>query len=171
MRVLHVLDHSIPLQSGYVFRTMAIVREQKKIGITPILMTTPRHTKSSQHGYQSFEQIDNWQIYRANKKNSFLNRFPLFDEVSDMFATYKSIKQNIAAIMPDIIHVHSPILNFWPIFHALKDTYPIVYEIRAFWEDAAVNHGVTSFGEPEIQRHTNTGNNDNEACGCCNHNM
>ena len=25
MRVLHILDHSVPLQSGYVFRTLAIL--------------------------------------------------------------------------------------------------------------------------------------------------
>ena len=28
MRILHVLDHSIPLHSGYTFRTAAILREQ-----------------------------------------------------------------------------------------------------------------------------------------------
>jgi asparagine synthase (glutamine-hydrolysing) len=27
MRILHVLDHSIPLHSGYTFRTLAILRE------------------------------------------------------------------------------------------------------------------------------------------------
>ena len=28
MKILHVLDHSIPLQSGYTFRTRAILRQQ-----------------------------------------------------------------------------------------------------------------------------------------------
>ena len=27
LRVLHVLDHSVPLQSGYAFRTLALLRE------------------------------------------------------------------------------------------------------------------------------------------------
>ena len=27
LRVLHVLDHSIPLHSGYTFRSLAILRE------------------------------------------------------------------------------------------------------------------------------------------------
>ena len=32
MRVLHVLDHSIPLHSGYTFRTLAILGEQRRLG-------------------------------------------------------------------------------------------------------------------------------------------
>ncbi len=30
LRVLHVLDHSIPLHSGYTFRTLSILREQRR---------------------------------------------------------------------------------------------------------------------------------------------
>ena len=29
LRVLHVFDHSVPLQSGYTFRSSAILREQR----------------------------------------------------------------------------------------------------------------------------------------------
>ena len=43
MRVLHVLDHSIPLQSGSTFRTRAILREQRKLGWETIHLTTPKH--------------------------------------------------------------------------------------------------------------------------------
>ena len=32
MRILHVLDHSIPLHSGYTFRTRSILREQQALG-------------------------------------------------------------------------------------------------------------------------------------------
>ena len=32
LRILHVLDHSIPLHSGYAFRTRAILREQRRLG-------------------------------------------------------------------------------------------------------------------------------------------
>ena len=32
MRILHVLDHSVPLHSGYAFRTLAILREQRALG-------------------------------------------------------------------------------------------------------------------------------------------
>ena len=33
MRVLHVLDHSLPLHSGYAFRTRAIMRAQLADGL------------------------------------------------------------------------------------------------------------------------------------------
>ena len=29
MRILHILDHSLPLQSGYVFRTLGIINQQR----------------------------------------------------------------------------------------------------------------------------------------------
>ena len=32
IRTLHVLDHSIPLHSGYTFRTAALLREQRALG-------------------------------------------------------------------------------------------------------------------------------------------
>lgn len=43
---------------------------------------------------------------------------------------------------PDIIHAHSPVLNGIPALWAgRKLKIPVVYEIRAFWEDAAVDQG------------------------------
>ena len=41
MRILHVLDHSIPLHSGYTFRTLAILREQRALGWETFHLTTP----------------------------------------------------------------------------------------------------------------------------------
>ena len=35
MRILHILDHSLPLQSGYVYRTLGIVNQQRALGWEP----------------------------------------------------------------------------------------------------------------------------------------
>ena len=43
MRILHILDHSPPLQSGYVFRTLAIVNHQRALGWDPVLLTSGKH--------------------------------------------------------------------------------------------------------------------------------
>ena len=43
MRVLHVLDHSIPLHSGYTFRTLALLREQRALGLETFHLTSPKH--------------------------------------------------------------------------------------------------------------------------------
>ncbi|CAM5364538.1 hypothetical protein RLIN73S_07094 [Rhodanobacter lindaniclasticus] len=32
LRILHVLDHSLPLHSGYTFRTLAILGQQRALG-------------------------------------------------------------------------------------------------------------------------------------------
>jgi PEP-CTERM/exosortase A-associated glycosyltransferase len=46
----------------------------------------------------------------------------------------------------DLIHSHSPLLNGLPaLWIARRLKIPLVYEARAFWEDAAVDHG--SFAE------------------------
>ena len=37
MRILHILDHSLPLQSGYVYRTLGIVNQQRTLGWEPVL--------------------------------------------------------------------------------------------------------------------------------------
>ncbi len=42
LRILHVLDHSAPLHSGYTFRTLAILREQRALGWDTLQLTTPK---------------------------------------------------------------------------------------------------------------------------------
>lgn len=46
MRILHVLDHSLPLHSGYVFRTLGVVGSQRRLGWDPILLTSPKQGSS-----------------------------------------------------------------------------------------------------------------------------
>lgn len=50
-------------------------------------------------------------------------------------------------LQPDVIHAHSPVLDAVPAIRVgRKLGIPVVYEIRAFWEDAAVDHGSTKEG-------------------------
>ena len=42
-RVLHVLDHSLPLHSGYTFRTRAILKAQEAAGLDVRAITGQRH--------------------------------------------------------------------------------------------------------------------------------
>ena len=47
----------------------------------------------------------------------------------------------------DLIHCHSPLLNGLPaLWVARRLKIPLVYEARAFWEDAAVDHGTFAEG-------------------------
>ena len=43
VRVLHVLDHSLPVQSGYSYRTLAVFAAQQSLGWETHHLTSPRH--------------------------------------------------------------------------------------------------------------------------------
>ncbi|MEC9018230.1 MAG: TIGR04063 family PEP-CTERM/XrtA system glycosyltransferase, partial [Pseudomonadota bacterium] len=50
---------------------------------------------------------------------------------------------------PDVIHAHSPVLNAIAAQRvARRHGIPMIYEIRAFWEDAAVGNGTGREGSP-----------------------
>jgi len=52
-----------------------------------------------------------------------------------------------AEVRPDVLHAHSPVLNAIPALRVGRRLgIPVVYEVRAFWEDAAVDHGTTQEG-------------------------
>ena len=44
MRILHILDHGLPMHSGYAFRTRAIVKAQMARGWEVACLTSARHT-------------------------------------------------------------------------------------------------------------------------------
>ncbi|MCW2313665.1 TIGR04063 family PEP-CTERM/XrtA system glycosyltransferase [Rhodoferax antarcticus] len=143
MRILHVLDHSIPLHSGYTFRTASILREQRALGWDTFHITSPKQgvTKATE------ESIDGLHFYRTAGGTGLMAELPVGREVALMKALEKRLEQVARIVEPDIIHAHSPVLNALP---ALKVGHklgiPVVYEIRAFWEDAAVDHGTTNQG-------------------------
>jgi glycosyltransferase involved in cell wall biosynthesis len=59
----------------------------------------------------------------------------------------KRLLEVVDLVKPDILHAHSPVLNAVPALRVGKRLgLPVVYEVRAFWEDAAVDHGTTSEG-------------------------
>jgi glycogen(starch) synthase len=73
--------------------------------------------------------------------------WPVMGEWQLMRALEARIEEVANQIKPDIIHAHSPVLNAMPALSVGgKLEIPVVYEIRAFWEDAAVDHGTTREG-------------------------
>lgn len=140
MKVLHVLDHSIPYFSGYSFRSEYIIRNQKKLEINAIVLTSLKHENSS----ENFEVIDGIKYYRTFVKNksSFKWQYPFFREFFQIIQLKNRILQIIDREQIEIIHAHSPSLNGIAAYlSGRKSGIPVVYEVRAFWEDAAVDHG------------------------------
>jgi PEP-CTERM/exosortase A-associated glycosyltransferase len=144
MRILHVLDHSLPLHSGYSFRTVAILREQRKLGWDTEHLTTPRQRS----GTGGVEQVDGWAFHRTAYAPRALARLPAVGPYLDeMRASAASIDALVQRQRPDVIHAHSPVLNVLPALRVgRRHGIPVVYEMRASWEDAAVDHGSTREG-------------------------
>jgi PEP-CTERM/exosortase A-associated glycosyltransferase len=137
MRILHILDHSLPLQSGYVYRTLGILSAQRSFGWTTIQLTSPRYNRS----LAPTETVDGWEFVRSTVKSNFAE-VPVLRDLLEIRATERRIDEIIAIEQPDIIHAHSPVLNGIPALRAAQRAgLPIVYEVRAFWEDAAVDLG------------------------------
>ena len=139
-RILHVLDHSIPLHSGYAFRTLAILREQRARGWTTLQLTSPKQGA----GTADQETVDDWMFYRTPVAERVALSSAPSALVRQMLATTRRIGAIIASETPDIVHAHSPVLNAFPaLWAARRAGLPMVYEVRALWEDAATDHGTT----------------------------
>lgn len=136
-RVLHVLDHSLPLHSGYTFRTRAILKAQQSLGLEVRGLTGQRHNlEATVTG--PCEEADGLTFYRTPGVPSGP---PPLREMGEIEALTKAIHTVAEEWRPDIIHAHSPALCGAAAERAARALgIPFVYEIRAFWEDAAVGN-------------------------------
>ncbi len=135
LRILHVLDHSLPLQSGYTFRTRAILKAQQAMGYEVRGVTGLRHTAPG----ASPEVCDDLTFYRSQGS---AKGPPIWSEGHEIARFAAGIGAAIARWRPDILHAHSPALcGAAALLAARRHRLPLVYEIRAFWEDAAVGNG------------------------------
>ena len=143
MRILHILDHSLPLHSGYTFRTLAILRQQRALG-----WHTTQLTSAKQGPSDSAQQlVDGWHFYRTAPDARWWARLPVLRQVAVIFGLAVRLRQLARQARPDILHAHSPALNAIAALNAGRALgIPVVYEVRAFWEDAAADHGSSRSG-------------------------
>lgn len=141
MRILHILDHSIPLHSGYTFRTRNILNQQRALGWETFHITSPK-----QGAVESLkEQVDGLTFYRTPTISDGLNALPILNQFSIVSALQKRLIEVVKEVKPDVLHAHSPSLNGLAALKVAQQfNLPLVYEVRAFWEDAAVDHGTSS---------------------------
>jgi PEP-CTERM/exosortase A-associated glycosyltransferase len=143
-RILHVLDHSLPLHSGYTFRTRAIMKSQANAGWDVAGITGVRQY---QHGLvpgAPFQMVEGLNFYRTLAEANGLSPLREWREIS-------LLEDAIIALHAqwpfDLLHAHSPALNGLAAHRASQRLgVPLVYEIRAFWEDAAVGNGTGTEG-------------------------
>jgi PEP-CTERM/exosortase A-associated glycosyltransferase len=140
IRVLHVLDHSLPIASGYSYRSRSIVTFQKRLGLEPVVLTSPKSGTES----DGCDRVDGIPHYRTGRTGG---RLPFARELRLMLRLASRIIRVARAEGTELIHAHSPSLNGLPALWAGRRLgLPLVYEVRTFWEDAAVNNGTFTEG-------------------------
>ena len=131
------------MHSGYTFRTRAILRAQLAKGWDVRGLTGRRHVSA---GPQE-ELVDGLHFHRTPGEAAGGNA--LLREWRDISAHADAIESLVRQWRPDIIHAHSPVLNAMAAQRvARRHGIPLIYEIRAFWEDAAVGNGTGTEGSP-----------------------
>ncbi len=145
LKILHVLDHSLPLHSGYTFRTQNILRAQQRRGWRPVGLTSPKHELSWSGQKIAEEEIEGLCFYRTSFADPvqgwFTSHIRMIVNLSQRILEVAKIER------PAILHAHSPVLNaIAALWAGQKLGIPVIYEIRAFWEDAAVDHGTYAQG-------------------------
>jgi PEP-CTERM/exosortase A-associated glycosyltransferase len=139
MRVLHVLDASLPTVAGYTARTASILEAQAALGVEPVAVTGLRQACSNDR-----ERVNGILHHRTSVPEGLesISQTPLAREALEMGLLARRALQIYREEPYDILHAHSPVLTGIPALAvARRVDVPCVYEIRAFWEDAAVDQG------------------------------
>ena len=99
MRVLHILDHSIPLHSGYTFRTRAILEQQRAMGWETFHVTG---TKQG-HSEEAIERVGELSFYRTQLTSNALQRLPVLNQLAVVSGLEKRLAEVIPAVQPDLL--------------------------------------------------------------------
>ncbi|MCL6414685.1 glycosyltransferase, exosortase A system-associated [Aestuariirhabdus sp. Z084] len=147
MKVLHVFDHSIPLHSGYTFRSRSIINCQRLQGITTCHITGSKQGIHADVANSNPEIIEGLPFYRCPAPPSWIAKNRILQQLYVVYWLIIGVYRAVSKEQPDLIHAHSPALNgFCALLVGKLRRIPVVYEIRAFWEDAAVDNGSTVEG-------------------------
>ncbi|PHZ83756.1 TIGR04063 family PEP-CTERM/XrtA system glycosyltransferase [Paremcibacter congregatus] len=144
MRILHVFDHSIPLHSGYTFRSYQILREQRALGYETRHVTSIKHLNPE----GAEETVEDLHFFRTTRYNKIFAKLPVINQYEVVRSLKKRLREILKNEKVDVIQAHSPMLNGMAAVAVGKEfNIPVLYEIRAFWEDAAVSHGSCKEGD------------------------
>jgi glycogen synthase len=147
LRILHVLDHSWPVHSGYSFRSLHLIAAQLYLGLRPQVLTSPLHLADDPQATDT--ELDGVAYWRtpytgALSRWAVGRRWPILREA----LVVRLLRQRILHLLErepfDVIHAHSPALCGLAALQAARTKrVPFVYELRAFWEDATVDQNKT----------------------------
>ncbi|TAL71245.1 MAG: glycosyltransferase, exosortase A system-associated, partial [Rhodanobacter sp.] len=110
----------------------------RALGWETMQLTGPKQGSAQER----VEHIGDWLFYRTPPASGFLATLPLVQYRYLMRALQTRLAEVVDRVRPDILHAHSPVLNAFPTLAVGRAVgIPVVYEVRAFWEDAAADQG------------------------------
>jgi PEP-CTERM/exosortase A-associated glycosyltransferase len=146
MLILHVLDHSIPLHSGYTFRSRSIFEHQRALGWETDHITSTKHADAVD-SQPDEETVEGLHFFRTQPR-SVLHKLPMVNQYAVIRDLERRLFEVAKRVKPDLLHAHSPALNgIAAIRVGRRLGIPTGYEVRGFWEDAAVSHGTAKEGD------------------------
>lgn len=146
MRVLHILDHSLPYLSAYSFRSSYIILQQRTMGMTPVVLTSPSHENFT----EECEILQGVQHHRSKWPDFYFLPQPRFIPALRHEAYLSALTRQIIKVAhqceADLLHAHSPALNGLATRRAARKLKkPWIYELRYYEQDAAVDSGQVSY--------------------------
>ncbi|MFZ0708082.1 MAG: glycosyltransferase [Candidatus Korobacteraceae bacterium] len=146
--VLHILDHSWPVLSGYSVRSRDLITSQSRLGQDLAVVTGPLHQVEEPSACDT--EVDGVAYFRTAVEGrvsrlALQRRWPVIRELQVVRLLRDRILQLIDEHNVRIIYAHSPALcGLAGLQAARKRKLPFVYEVRAFWEDGAVDQNRTT---------------------------
>lgn len=129
MRVLHVLDHSLPYADGYGYRASSLIKALNAKGIDTLQVTGVAHDQFD----SDIENVGGLDFIRTQKgKNPFV-KIPALGELSGRRKLRKNVEQILKDNSVDIIHVHGPAHNVVAVSKIAKqNNIPIHYDYNPY---------------------------------------
>jgi len=147
MTVVHVLRYSIPNLSGYTMRSQALIEGQQAFGARPVVVTSARHEAPAERETLNGILYERCRLSRHPLLRWMQTALPGVRDLATMHALYRRIMAVARRESADLIHAHSPVMCGFPAWVAARRLgLPLIYEVRALWEDAAVDQEKTSEG-------------------------
>ena len=121
MRILHVLDHSVPLHTAYSHRTLALLKQQRALGWHTIQLTGPAQGKVETED----RNRDGWHFIRTAPA-------PGWPQLLLARRMARRLRHAIRLSRPDLLHAHPPCLNLLAALWAgWRSDVPVLADIHA----------------------------------------
>lgn len=137
MRILHVLDHSIPVHTSYSHRSLSLLRQQRALGWHTVQLTGPAQGKVETED----RNRDGWHFFRTAPGPAWLPPSLLAGRIA------RRLCHAIRLARPDVLHAHPPALNaVAALWAGWRSGVPVLVEIHGGANGAADRYAARCAG-------------------------